>query len=76
MEVRKSVLCSSTGHLSAVHRIFNNRLNSAINEIKAFELQENPTSCSYLIVLLTGTSVLLFYRKISTQYCETFFIIV
>jgi len=76
VEVMKSDLCSNSGRLSAVHHIFNKRLNSAINEIEAFELQENAASSSCLIVSLSGTSILLIYQKVSHALLQTFFIIV
>jgi hypothetical protein len=76
MEVRKSDLCPSTGRVNAVHRIFNKRLNQAMNGIKASELQVNAASSSCLIVSLSGTSVLLIYQKVSHAVLQHFFIIV
>jgi hypothetical protein len=74
MEVRKSDLCPSTDRVSAVH-IFTKRLNSAINEIKNFELRENAASSSCLIVSLSGTSTSLIYQKVSHAVLQNFFII-
>lgn len=73
MEVRKSDLYPSTGRVSAVHHIFNKRLNSAINEIKTFELQENAGSSSCIIVSLSGTSILSIYQKLSHSVLQNFF---
>jgi hypothetical protein len=76
MEVRKSDLCPSAGDVSAVHHIFNKRLNAAISEIKAFGLQENAGSSSCLILSLSGTSILLIYQKVSHAVLQNFFIVV
>jgi len=73
MEVRKSDFCPSAGRVSAVHHIFNKRLSSALNEIKAFELQENTASSSFLIVSLSGSSILLIYQKLFHAILQNFF---
>jgi len=76
MEVMKNDLCPRTVRVSAFYHIFTKRLNSAINEIKACELQENAASSSRLIVSLSGTSILLIYQKVSHAILQHFFIIV